>query len=104
MFEQIKEERLSWDIMFSHYGRNMRLMIFYFACDGIKMRSAYVRYRQTQEKDMITSKKRIVEQKTGKIRILYLRNLQDLIRGFTAARRLPNATSGLMKTRLVKRS
>ena len=39
-----------------------------------------------KKKDVITSKKpRIVEQKTGKTRILYLSSLQDLIHGYTAA-------------------
>ena len=28
VFEQTKKEGLSWAIMFSHYGRNRRLMIF----------------------------------------------------------------------------
>lgn len=37
VFGQTKKEGLSWAIMFSRYGRNRRLMIFYFACDGIKM-------------------------------------------------------------------
>ena len=39
-----------------------------------------------KKKGVITSKKpRIVEQKTGKTRILYLSSLQDLIHGYTAA-------------------
>ena len=39
-----------------------------------------------KKKDVITSKNpRIVEQKTGKTRILYLSSLQDLIHGYTAA-------------------
>ncbi|ELB33776.1 TPA: tyrosine-type recombinase/integrase, partial [Enterococcus faecium] len=38
-----------------------------------------------KKKDVITSKNpRIVEQKTGKTRILYLSSLQDLIHGYTA--------------------